>query len=60
MNVSGLASTVGSEFIGNQWYPPRVGTTNDALRGSAITLGLDATMNLAREFWPDIRKLLRR
>jgi hypothetical protein len=59
-NVSELAGTVGSEFIGNQWYPPRVGTTNDALRGSAITLGLDAARNLAKEFWPDVKKLLRR
>ncbi len=59
-NVSGLAGAVGSEFIANQWYPPRLATTNDALRGCAITLGLDAARNLAKELWPDVRKLLRR
>jgi hypothetical protein len=59
-NAAGLAGTVGSEFISNQWYPRCIGTTNDALRGTAITLGLDAARNLAREFWPDVRKLLRR
>ena len=58
LNVSELASTVGSQFIANQWYPPRVATTNDALRESAITLGLDAARNLAKELWPDVRKLL--
>jgi hypothetical protein len=59
-NAAGLAGTVGSEFISNHWYPQRIGTTNDALRGTAITLGLDAARNLAREFWPDVRKLFRR
>ena len=57
--VSEFAGVVGSEFIANQWYPPRVATTNDALRGSAVTLGFDAARNLAKEFWPDIKKALR-
>lgn len=57
--VSEFAGVVGSKFIANQWYPPRVATTNDALRGSAVTLGYDAAWNLAKEFWPDIKKALR-
>jgi hypothetical protein len=58
--VSEFAGVIGGEFISNTWYPKRLATTTDALRGSIITFGFDAGRNIFREFWPDIRKIFLR
>jgi YD repeat-containing protein len=55
-----LGSAYSAAFLANQWRPDRVNTTGLSLREGTTQLGFDALGNLRREFWPDIRKKLRR
>jgi hypothetical protein len=55
-----FGSNYGAAFLSNEWYPDRLNTFRlGALQGS-LHLGFDLFSNLGIEFWPDVRKILRR
>jgi hypothetical protein len=56
-----LGGLYGSVMIGvAAWYPDRYRATGDGVRRANIRLGTAAAVNVAREFWPEIRRLFRR
>jgi hypothetical protein len=55
-----FGSAYSAAFIANQWRPDRVNTTGLSLREGTTRLGFDVLGNLGSEFWPDVRKRLRR
>jgi hypothetical protein len=50
----------GAAFIARTWYPDSYQTFGSGLKAGTTSLGIDVGMNLLREFWPDIKKRLRR
>lgn len=55
-----VVGAYGGGFVSNLWQPQRLSNPGRAvLRGSVMLAG-DAGGNVFREFWPDLRKLLRR
>jgi hypothetical protein len=55
-----LAGAFSSGFVSELWLPDRLHTFSNGMRSSGISLGVDAVTNVFREFWPDIRRSLRR
>jgi len=50
-------------FVGaetNQWYPDRLNTARLGFIQGSVTLGFDLVSNLGAEFWPDVKRKLRR
>jgi hypothetical protein len=58
--VGRLAGNYAGGFVSNLYFPPDEATTADALRRGTLRMGGDAAINLLREFWPDIRRKLRK
>ena len=58
--VSRVGSAYGTAMISNAWRPDQSNNVHNGLLRGSITLGFDAASNVFREFWPDIRRLLRR
>ena len=58
--VSRFAGTLGGAFISNTWHPAGEDDTYHAFGRAGITVAIDAGMNVAREFWPDVKKVFRR
>jgi len=57
---SRFAGTYGAAFIANEWYPEsRANTAHAFMRGSTA-LAAGWGWNVFREFWPDIKKAIRR
>jgi len=55
-----FAGSYGAGFLTNVWYPQPVnGPGHGVLRGTYLLLG-DLSGNAFREFWPDLKKKLRR
>ena len=55
-----IGSAYGAAFLADAWQPPsRAGPGHALLRGS-ITLAADAGWCVFAEFWPDIKRALRR
>ena len=57
---SRVGSALSAGFISNVWEPDRVATVPQAFVRAAESIGLDAGSNVFKEFWPDIKKKLRR
>ena len=57
---SRFIAAYGAAFISRSWHPPEYHTFGSGFRAGTISLGIDTGMNLLREFWPDIKKRLRR
>ncbi len=55
-----VGSAYGEAFLSNLWYPDRLDTVSLGFEQGSLRLGFDLVSNLAAEFWPDIRKKLRR
>jgi hypothetical protein len=53
-----FAGAYGSSFLANSWYPHSKATTEQALVRGTTKLGMNAAMNVLREFWPDLRRRL--
>ena len=47
-----IAGAMGSGLISRVWQPARLHTVSSGLATGGITLGAEAGMNVAREFWP--------
>ena len=50
----------GSMLATRLWYPDRYTATGDGFRLANISLGVSGGVNLMREFWPDLKRVLRR
>lgn len=57
---SRVGSALSAGFISNVWEPDRVATVPQAFVRGAESIGLDAASDIVKEFWPDIKKRLRR
>jgi len=55
-----FGSAYGAAFISNLWYPDRLDTVRLGFEQGSLRVGFDLVTNLAAEFWPDIKKKLRR
>jgi len=55
-----MGSAYGEAFISNLWYPDRLDTVRLGFEQGSLRVGFDLVANLAAEFWPDIKKKLRR
>lgn len=47
----------GMPFLAQTWHPRGVNTP-DALRSGAVGIGMGMAMNIAQEFWPDVKHAL--
>jgi hypothetical protein len=57
---SRFAGTYGAAFIANEWYPESRANTGHALMRGSTALAAGWGWNVFREFWPDIKRTLRR
>ncbi len=55
-----VGSAYGTALISNAWRPDQSNNVHNGLLRGTITLGFDAASNVFREFWPDIRRRLKR
>ena len=55
-----FGSAYGAGFIQNAWMPKSSNTASDAMIIGSLSIAGDAGSNLFLEFWPDIKKRLRR
>ena len=55
-----MGSAYGEAFISNLWYPDRLDTVRLGFLQGSLRVGFDLVSNLAIEFWPDVKKKLRR
>jgi len=55
MAVGEVSGALGSGLISRLWQPASVHTLASGFTSGGITLGVDAGMNVVKEFWPEIR-----
>jgi hypothetical protein len=55
-----LGSAYGAAFLSNLWYPDRLDTVRLGFLQGSLRAGFDLVSNLSAEFWPDLKKKLRR
>jgi hypothetical protein len=60
IGIPRIASTYGSAFAVNMWYPNTRNSTQDALIRGTTSLGITAGKNVLKEFWPDIKRAFKR
>jgi hypothetical protein len=48
-----------ANMISMSWHPDRFRATSDGVRAGNIRVGSTAAVNVVREFWPEIRRLIR-
>lgn len=60
LNTSEFAAVLATAAVQNAYYPERDKGFNETMSRFIGGLGSDATSNLLREFWPDIKKTFRR
>ena len=51
-----IGSAYGAAYLSNQWYPDRLNTWRLSAKQGSLQLGFDFAANLAREFWPDVKR----
>src|SRR5690348_5517691 len=55
-----FGSAYGAAYLSNQWYPDRLNTMKLGFAEGSLQLGFDFASNLAAEFWPDLKHMIRR
>jgi len=55
-----IGSAYGAAFLSNQWYPDRLNTVKLGMIQGSVTLGFGLISNLGSEFWPDIKRDIKR
>ncbi len=50
-----LSGAFGAGLISRLWQPVRLHTFSSGFASGGISLGIDAGLNVLREFWPDLR-----
>jgi hypothetical protein len=53
-----FGSAAGAAFVSNFWYPDRLNNFPEGVKDTATTIGGDVLLNIAKEFWPDLRRKL--
>ena len=56
-SVGRLSGTLGGSFISRTWHPERQQTVANALRNAGVSLSAEASWNVLREFWPEIKRM---
>jgi hypothetical protein len=56
---SRFVADYGMPFIAQQWRPPGTRTIGEGFRSGSAALGGAVGLNVAQEFWPDLKKLIR-
>jgi len=59
LSVWRFGSAYGAAYLSNQWYPGRLNTVGLGFREGSLQLGFDAVKNLASEFGPDLKRVVR-
>jgi len=54
-----VVGAYGGGFVANLWQPERLSNPGRAVLRGSVTLAGDAGGNVFREFWPDLRRILR-
>jgi hypothetical protein len=54
---SRFLGTFGMPFLAQTWHPGGFNAP-DALRSGAVGIGIGMGMNIAQEFWPDLKHAL--
>jgi len=54
-----FGSAYGAAYLSNQWYPGRVNTAKLAFSEGSLQLVFDLASNVAAEFWPDVKHMIR-
>ena len=60
VNVGEIAGSLGSGLISRAWQPASTRSIAMGFGSAGISLGVDAGLNVVREFWPEIRHPHRR
>jgi hypothetical protein len=60
MAVGEISGAFGSGLISRLWQPASTGSMATGFASGGITLGVDAGLNVVKEFWPEIRHPHRR
>ncbi len=55
VNAGEISGAVGSGLISRLWQPASVRTVGAGFGSAGVSLGVDAGLNVVREFWPEIR-----
>ncbi len=55
-----FGSAYGAAYLSNQWYPDRLNTAKLGFAEGSLHLGFDLASNVATEFWPDLKRMIRR
>jgi len=55
-----ISGNVGSGLISRLWQPASLHTWSSGFASGGISFGVDAGLNVVREFWPEIRNFRRR
>jgi len=58
--IGRLVGITGGGFIANTWYAPAENRPSDVLLRIGTEIGWNMGFHVVREFWPEIRKALRR
>jgi hypothetical protein len=53
--ISGIA---GGVYVSRQWYPAKDRSASEYISGAVMSMGVDAAINIMKEFWPDLKKKL--
>jgi hypothetical protein len=53
--VGQICGAIGSGLVSRLWQPASVSSLASGFASGGITLGVDAGLNVAKEFWPEIR-----
>jgi hypothetical protein len=51
-----ISGALTAGMVSRLWMPVRLHTVSSGFSSAGISLGLDASMNVVREFWPEIRR----
>jgi hypothetical protein len=57
---SKFIGTFSGTYISRQWYPEKYRTPSEYFSSFAISIGVDVGKNAFNEFWPDVKRLIRR
>jgi hypothetical protein len=60
LSVWRFGSAYGAAYLSNQWYPGRLNTVKLGFAEGSLQIGFDLLTNVAAEFWPDLKRKLRR
>jgi hypothetical protein len=55
-----IGSAYGAAYLSNLWYPDRLDTVRLGFLQGTLSLGFGFAGNMGAEFWPDLKKVLRK